>query len=328
MRSFLLSLTLLATPVHAECSGQNLVDLLPETVRAALEERADAHPFAAGNFWTATKGDQEVTLVGTYHLGDPRHEIILTELKPVIEEATTVLVEAGPEEEKSLVDRIGKDPSVMILTDTTLPELLEPDDWQLLSSAMVQRGIPGFMAAKFQPWYISMLLATPACDLKAALDKNSLDAMIMEEATSADVPVRALEPYDTVFRIFDSLSIDDQIDMVRSSLAMESRAEDFSRTLADIYFSGQTRMIWELMRHESLLVPGASESNVDAELALMENAMMTTRNRNWIPVIEEAAAQGPVVVAFGALHMSGEDGVANLMSERGWTLTPFTDAAR
>ena len=58
-------------------------------------------------------------------------------------------------------------------------------------------------------------------------------------------------------------------------------------------------------------------------MAKLEEALMISRNRAWIPVIEEAAAQGPVVAAFGALHLSGEDGVLNLLAKDGWTVTPL-----
>jgi uncharacterized protein YbaP (TraB family) len=52
----------------------------------------------------------------------------------------------------------------------------------------------------------------------------------------------------------------------------------------------------------------------------MEASLMTERNRAWIPVIEAAAAEGPVLAAFGALHLSGNDGVLALLERRGFTL--------
>jgi uncharacterized protein len=53
--------------------------------------------------------------------------------------------------------------------------------------------------------------------------------------------------------------------------------------------------------------------------------MMTDRNRAWIPVIEAAAKQGPILVAFGALHLSGKTGVLRLLEQDGYSITrqPF-----
>jgi uncharacterized protein len=101
---------------------------------------------------------------------------------------------------------------------------------------------------------------------------------------------------------------------------MESRSQDFSVTLADTYFAGEGRLIWEFMRRETLALPGYTPARVDREFATMETAMMTTRNRAWIPVIEAAATRGHTLAAFGALHLSGDQGVLALLKAKGFTL--------
>jgi uncharacterized protein len=315
---------LLAT-VHigqAQCVGSNLITALPPDVRATLEAEAATQPFAKGNFWRATKGDEVVHLIGTYHANDPRHAATLATISPLISAASTVLVEAGPDEERALMDRIGRDPGVMmIMTGPTLPEILTPEDWTALSAAMSERGIPGFMAAKFRPWYVSMMLSIPACGM-SNLAERGLDGLVMDAAKSANVPVKALEPYDTVFGIFGDMTMEDQIAMIRSTLATEAQSEDFSVTLADTYFAGESRLIWEFMRYQALQQGDLTPEDVAAEFDRMEEAMMRKRNRTWIPVIDAAAAQGPVFAAFGALHLAGPDGVLNLLQEAGFSIEP------
>ena len=68
------------------------------------------------------------------------------------------------------------------------------------------------------------------------------------------------------------------------------------------------------------LTLGYTPDQIDAEFARMEEVLMAGRNRSWIPVLTDAAAQGPVFAAFGALHLSGEDGVLNLLQKEGFTL--------
>ena len=317
----LAALFLLAQPVAAECVGENLLDRMAPADRAALDAKAAEVPYSTGNYWRATKDGRTVTMIGTYHLDDPRHEATRAIIAPAISAARTVLVEAGPEEEAQLMARLADEPSLMMITDgPTLLEQMPPEDWDRLVAAMADRNIPAFMAAKFKPWYITIMLSIPACGLEEMTDANGLDASVIAAATEQNIPLRALEPYDTVFSIFGSLSNAQQIDMINTSLAMEDRAVDMSITLADAYFDQDSRIIWELLKDVSLDLPGYTPERVQAEFAQMEEAMMSARNRNWIPVIEAAAKDGPVFAAFGALHLSGDDGVLALMERAGWRL--------
>ena len=316
-----LAFSLLSAPLFAQCAGRNLfAEMQPERL-AALTAAADAVPFPRGNYWRATRGDEVITLVGTYHFDDPRHGPNLERITPDIVAARTVLVEAGPDEEKALMDLIARDPSKMMIMDgPSLLEQLPPEVWSDLSAALALRGIPGFMAAKLQPWYVAVLLSMPPCAMAQMQDPKGLDGMVIDTARAAGIPVRGLEPFDTVFRIFDAMSQDEMIAMIQQTLAVEDQSEDYSATLADSYFAGESRLIWEYMREVSYSLPGYTRDEIDADFARMEELLMNTRNRLWIPVLTAAAAEGPVFAAFGALHLSGEEGVLNLLRQEGYTL--------
>ncbi|MFZ0097616.1 MAG: TraB/GumN family protein, partial [Gemmobacter sp.] len=260
-------------------------------------------------------------LVGTYHLADDRHAALTTRVAGMMEGATALLVEAGPDEEAALKRDLAANPGLLFLTDgPSLMQQFPPEEWAQMAQALAARNVPAIMAAKMQPWYLASILAIPPCDMPEVTAGLGLDHRVMELAQERNIPIRALEPYTTVFRIFDSMSAEEQLAMLRSSLMMEDRVADFSVTLSDAYFRGESRMVWEFLRQLSGQMPGYTPERADAEFAQMEAVLMTERNRSWIPVIEEAAAKGPVVAAFGALHLAGETGVLNLLTERGWQL--------
>ncbi len=317
-----IGLLLLAAPAFPACQGKNLIASLSDQDRAALTAAADAVPFPRGMFWRATRGTAIVHLIGTYHFDDPRHAPTFARLEPLIAHATTVLVEAGPDEQKALFAHMARDPSVMVITDgPTLPEMLPEADWQALADAMRARSMPPFMAAKFRPWYVSMILSTPACDMEnMTASTGGLDAMVIKAAQQARIPIRALEPYDTIFSIFGALTQDEQISMIRSTLAMEPMAADYAVTLADSYFAEEGRLLWEFTRFKALSVPGETPETVARDFSRMEEVLMAARNRAWIPVIDETSRQGPVLVAFGALHLSGAEGVLALLERAGFVI--------
>jgi uncharacterized protein YbaP (TraB family) len=319
----LLAASLLTAPAVAQtdCTGQNLLDAMPAADRAALAAAAATVPHPRGLLWRATKDGRTLHLIGTYHLDDPRHDTTFARIEPLLDAARTILVEAGPAEEKALVSTLARDPGLMVITKgPTLREALPKPEWDLLAQAMRDRGLPPFMVSKFQPWYVSVLLALPACDGAMQAEKGGLDRLVIDHATERGIPLRALESHETVFRLFQSMTFEDQLGMVRSSLALEPYANDYATTLADSYFAEDIRVIWDLARHLSRAAPGADPDKVAHDFALMEQTLMTDRNRAWLPVLEDAAAQGPAVAAFGALHLPGETGVLHLLEQAGWTV--------
>lgn len=317
----LLTALLFPAAAPARCAGANLIDALPAAEQTALRDAARAAPYPEGNFWRATRGPHTVHIIGTYHLEDSRHAAALAAVTPLIAGATTLLVEAGPAEEAALAERMARDPGVMTITDgPTLPDLLPEAEWQALTAAMKARGMPGFIAAKLQPWFLSMMLGIPPCDMARAATGGGLDQQLIDVATARNVPVKALEPYDTLFTLFDGMTRDDQLGMIRSALALEPQAADMSVTLSDTYFDEESRLIWEFMRKLTLEAPDTDPAQAARDLALTETALMNDRNRAWIPVISAAAEKGPVVAAFGALHLAGEQGVLNLLAAEGFTL--------
>ena len=318
--SLFAGLLAVSAPAFAECQGKNLIAALSPAAQTALRAKADESAFAVGNYWQATKADETITLIGTYHLDDPRHAKTMVRLAPVLATARTLLVEAGPAEEESLKQRIADDPSLIVNTKgPTLPEVLPKTEWEKLADAAADRGVPAFMLAKFRPWYVSILLSMPPCSLDEATP-HGLDAQLIAAAQAQNLPVKALEPYDTLFGIFDKMTHAEQLDMITTALAFEGASADLAVTMADSYFSEEGRLIWEFNRLQALQLPGYSVERVDREFASMEQSMMIDRNRAWIPVIETAARKGPLLVAFGALHLSGDQGVLNLLQADGYQI--------
>lgn len=327
MRRLLLALCLLwpsltpATSPAAECNGRDLIAALPAESQAALRARAEV-PFARGNLWTATKDGGSITLVGTYHLNDPRFDPVIAALGPVLDKASALLVEAGPEEETALKAKIAAEPGLILLPQgPTLPERMTETDWQRLSDALKARGMVPFMVAKMQPWLVASMLEMPACmfPLAAGTDQG-LDKRLMAEADRRGVPIHSLEPFDTVLKIFANFSTEDQLAMLNQTVAADADSADMAATLSAAYFAGESRLFWEFSRQEMTHLPGMTPTEVDREMGLVEVAMITSRNEAWIPVLEQAARKGPVLAAFGALHLPGEKGVLNLLAQQGWTV--------
>jgi uncharacterized protein YbaP (TraB family) len=309
-----------ATPAKAACAGSDLIAAMPVADRAALDAAVAAAPFATGNHWRAQRGERTIHLIGTLHLTDPRMAAIAERLGPVIARADRVYLEATDAETEALQQAIARQPDLIFTTGPTLPERLSRAEWAALSEQMRTRGIPPFLASKFRPWYLSVLLALPPCAMPdLAGGGDGLDRRVIEAARAADRPMQALEPYDTVFRAFDRIAPDEQIDVVRDALALADQAEDMLATMKESYFREEHRQIWEFGRRAALAADPSREAKVRADFALMEEVLVSERNGRWLDVILADPAAF-LVVAVGAGHLSGDQGLLRGLERAGFTL--------
>lgn len=192
---------------------------------------------------------------------------------------------------------------------------------------MALRGTPAVVAAKLRPWYVAMMLGISPCMMQGRANDGAagLDHLLVARARDMGVPVQPLEPWDTVFSLFEDMTPAQEIDMIRASLPTAAYADDYAVTLTDAYFEGDVWKIWEFGRFDAYENSGLSRAEVDDLMELARTQLMDRRNQRWIAPLTRAAHQAArrgkgVMAGFGALHLPGEMGVLRLLEKQGWTI--------
>jgi uncharacterized protein YbaP (TraB family) len=194
-----------------------------------------------------------------------------------------------------------------------------------VAEAARHRGLAPEDAARLRPWLLMMALRSPPC--AARLNGPGLDRLVMEAAGEAGVPLAALEPWDTLFRLFAGEDEERQLDMLRLSILDPAAAEGLLVATRESYFAGRIAEGWELTRLAADFRAKGARLPDPSALDSLRGALLTRRNAAWVPVIEAAAARSPrLVVAAGAAHLPGEDGVLRLLERQGWTVEPLDPA--
>jgi uncharacterized protein YbaP (TraB family) len=322
------TLTVLATcfalPAAALCSGDSFLTQLEAEDRAAIAETTAAVPFSEGLLWSLTKDDKTLTIVGTMHVYDTRLEDIRNRVRPALQSADLLMVEATAEEEQAMQEAFVASPDLYLITEgPTLPDLLGDDLWPKVQQAAADRGLPGFMIAQMQPWYLSLTLGIPACAMAdLAAGQRGLDHMLIQDAEAADVPLQALESWEVLIGTLSDSTMEEQLAALEMSLLGKEDQQAMFVALLDLYFAEQSAAVWTLSEIAARELTDLSEAEVAEQMAETQDVLLNQRNLNWIPVIEAATATyDDIVLAFGAAHIPGDLGVIALLEAEGWTAT-------
>ncbi|MEL6467868.1 MAG: TraB/GumN family protein [Pseudomonadota bacterium] len=307
--------------VLAACTGTDLRPTLSPAAQAAIAAETATLAYPEGNHWRATKGDKTITVLGTMHLHDPRMTAVVDRLAPTLEKADLVLVEITAQEEAAMLSAIATDPSIAFLTDgPSLIDRVPPDIWSELAEAAQRRGVPPFMAAKYQPWFLSLTLALAPCamaDVQAG--KPGLDKMVIGAAEAAGVPVEGLETFREVLDVLGADPIEEQLRFLPLMVQMERTVDDATATTIATYFDEEHGALLAFSRvftREQIDFPRAE---FDALFDEMMGMLLDQRNLMWMQRIDQRN-EDDIVIAVGAAHLSGQTGLLKQLEERGFQL--------
>ena len=310
---------LLPVTAFARCEGTDLIDQLPANDRAHLQKAAAATPYPQGLLWQAKRDKTVITLFGTYHFAHDRTDEHLKALKPLIGKADAVYLEVSNADQKTMEKEILTNPSMMFITEgPSLIDLLGEDDWQRLSAEMAKRDIPSFLAAKFKPMWASLMLGIGPCETREnQAGAKGIDHKIGEYAASRGKASRSLEDFRTLLTLFDELSIEDQLDMIRLFLAWDGDADDLAYTLRQRYIAQEIALLWEYSRFISEHMSGDGGAE---DFKLLEERLLDGRNQGWMDVLLNNTRDDEIFVAVGAAHLPGKSGLLYLLEQEGFSI--------
>ena len=248
-----------------------------------------ARPAGAPLVWKAQRGDAAVWLVGTlHHLGADDVPAVAWAAVARGPRVATELGADGPDPEVlAELARLPRGPGL----DTLLPA----DDWYDLELYLTEV-IRSADLRRARPWYALSMVTRRA----APGPSPSMDEAIAARAAGAGVKVDALESWrDQLTAVDRAISVDDLRDAIRARATM---------------------------RCDAAAIAAAYRAGDDGELAIRLNvagtgALLTERNRRWLPAIEALADGGGGVVAVGVGHLLGADSLPALLAARGFTVT-------
>lgn len=295
-----------------------LAGLLLAGVPQAGPAAADAPDFALYGETLAWRleppdGGAPSYMVGTMHLIDDRLETAIGRALALLHEAGGLVVEVD-------MSAAGQDAVIaaMLLPEgRSLEDIIGADNFARLGVIADEYGIPIDYLDRLAPWGVAMTISLPLDQLqKMAAGAPYFDQRLMLEAAEAGLPVETLETVEEQIAALSGGSEAEQAEMLIRLIDTRADQADISEAMIELYVADDLAGLAGLLAREMT----AGDELLDAALF---DVLVDDRNRLMAERVAPLLAERSYLVAVGAMHLPGEEGVLNLLARSGWTVSPL-----
>lgn len=295
--------------------------LFASAKEAKIDTAALKHP-AKPALWKVEGKDLKTPsyLFGTIHLGDAR----VTTLHPDAEKAFTASDHFYAEIDLDPAKQMAMAAKLMRKDGKTLSESIGPDLAKKLN-ATLQEISPVLNTQPFEPmktWVIGVTVPVLGMQMSG---KKALDAVLFERAQKENKVVGALETADSQVKIFDDLKEEEQISVLKTTLetlAKEKKeGKDSMKELLDLYL---TESVPEIGKFLAEMMKETNYGDKELSERLMKK-VLDDRNITMAETIGKTLGDTPGkshFFAVGAAHYTGPSAIQDLLTKKGYTITP------
>lgn len=280
-----------------------LLALLTAGAAAASDRAADL-----ALFWSLQKnGQQAGYLLGTIHSEDPRvldfSEAFLDRLRS----SEVFAMEMVPDE--PTLERLGN--YMNYPPGQGLAAVIGAGRLQALATALSAYRVPLERVGQMKPWAAMLILSTPPPQTGFFMDVS-----LSLRASGTGLEVVGLETLEEQLSFLDNMPMPMQLALLDQAIAEAGQAGEVHEQMVTAYLGNNLAALEALSDEQFQAVSQATreyfiEQGIHARNQRMADALL--------PLLE----QKTVFAAVGALHLSGEAGLINILRQHGFTLSPL-----
>ena len=250
-------------------------------------------------------------LFGTIHMLCADDIQLSDNLKKAIQGSDRVYLELDMDNMFEMLSVMGK---MKMRNDTTLADLLSEAEYEKVKEFFKthQTILPFSVLEKYKPMLAASTLMQASMDCKKQI---AMEQLVMKEAKSAGKGIRGLETMAYQMSIFDSIPYQVQAKQLLQyveSYGKENESKEFE-ALTKAYRAQQLDKLEALTTKEDMGISNFTE------------ILLYRRNRDWAKKMEEMMGNYSLVIAVGAGHLPGEQGVISLLRKAGYTVEPVAN---
>ena len=288
-------------------SSETAIDTTPKAIEQVVKEAEK------GLLWEITGNDLEESsfLFGTIHMIDKEDYFLPAGTLSAIDVSKKMIFEIDMADMTDPMKLMPLMQKAFMKGDTTLKDLITTEDYALVQAHFEKMGLPLFFLERIKPMFLTVFASgdLDADGLQTGKVK-SYEIEFARMATEGSKETGGLETVEYQISVFDGIPYLDQAQMLIETIKSSDSDDDSFQELVNLYKEQDIYGLYNMMKQ-------------DESLAEYEDALLITRNKNWIPLMTEAMDMQRTFFAVGAGHLGGNLGVIKLLRNEGFMVTPY-----
>jgi uncharacterized protein YbaP (TraB family) len=250
-----------------------------------------------------------VYLFGTMHLLCAEDAVLSKNLMAVLKNTEKIYMELDMDDLAGMMDAMSK---MQMNNGTKLKDLLTTAEYEKVKVFFNKKGglIPFEMMENYKPLLTASTMVEEEMPCKNGL--SGIEMRIMEwNSKNGKKEILGLESVGMQLAIFDSIPYKEQAQMLLQYIDSLPGTLKETGELVAAYKKQNLKEITDLV------------SKSEPGLEKYADLLLANRNKNWVEQIKKIAAKKSVIVAVGAGHLVGAEGLIMLFKKQGYTLTPL-----
>ena len=258
-------------------------------------------------------------IMGTYHFAPATMMDKIPGMNQALEGCDVVVGEIDKEEMMSPETQMKMGMAMMAPPDSTLDKLFSPEDYaiveQVFDKYFGNMGVKLSQMNMLKPSAISVQMqALQAVKYFPNFDENELiDMAVQTRANEMGRPSIGLESVDEQVQLLFNSPLTEQAEGLLDACKKDDLFVVQSSALVEAYMAQDLSKIEEVMTNPEL-------GGDDAEAM---DALIYDRNRDWAEKLDKMLPERAALVCVGAGHLPGDQGLLQLLRNRGYTVEPM-----
>ena len=269
---------------------------------AALADSA-GHPVT---MWMAEGTSNRVYLLGSVHLLRAQDHPLPRVIDDVYDDAETLYMELDMDDIDPLLMQATINQLGMLDEGTSLQDVMGDDLYAEARAMAAELEIPLEMLERTEPWLAAITIEQLALARIGFNPSHGVEMHLPQKATSDGTTTLGIESVEQQLANLAGLSPEAQRALLMQTLTESATIREVMDDLILAWRSGDIDYLEQTLLDD---VSGYPE---------LYDTIVANRNRLWVDTIDELLEQGEdYLVIVGALHLVGEDGLPQLLQQRG-----------